>query len=102
MRIKHWAGYGTVNAKKVTDYHHCRYARKFRVIQIEITGDHERGLCRYDGYDIHHWLGKYFAKDKTYKDLVNYDVQQGWVGGDGYTTQGAHEVAIYTLEYKED
>lgn len=102
MRIKHWAGYGTVNAKKVTDYKHTRYGRAYRVIQIEVTGDHERGLVRFDRYDIHHWLGRHFAKDKDYKDFAAFDVQQGWVGGDGHTTLGAHEIATYTLEYKED
>lgn len=104
MRIKHWAGYGTVNAKKINDWHMVKPFgdETFRLIQIEVTGEHERGLCIYDDYDIHRWLGRYFAKDKTYKDLVFARVDLRWEGGDGYTTLGAHAVATYILKYKEE
>lgn len=36
MKIKHWAGYGCVNVKKVVSIDGA--------LTLEITGDHERGL----------------------------------------------------------
>lgn len=54
MKVKHWAGYGTVNAV-------CK-ERKPNRVTIEVTGNHERGLKpRYfDRRDWERWIGKRF------------------------------------------
>lgn len=55
MRIKHWQGYGTLNATKVKD-DSCK-------LHIRVEGDHEWGLVRDDEYDLFYWLVKKFDKD---------------------------------------
>lgn len=55
MKIKHWQGYGSVNAKVVE--------KTKSSIVIEVTGDHEWGLVRNDAYDIKTWLLAKVAKD---------------------------------------
>lgn len=54
MRVKHWAGYGCVNARKLEDYGYH--------VDVLVTGNHERGLePRYfTNYDWERWLGKRF------------------------------------------
>lgn len=54
MRVKHWAGYGCVEAKKVKSY--------TTHTNILVRGNHERGLePRYfDKRDWQRWLGKRF------------------------------------------
>lgn len=59
MKLKHWAGYGNVTAKKVAD--------KRNDLHIVVTGNHERGLRRDDMYDLFNWLIKRF--DKSVKDM---------------------------------
>lgn len=54
MRIKHWQGYGLVNAVKVKD-DSC-------TLHVKVTGDHEQGLEREDAYDLYNWLVKKFDK----------------------------------------
>lgn len=54
MRVKHWAGYGCVNAKCLR--------RTAKAVSIEVTGNHECGLEPYyfDNRDWERWLGKRF------------------------------------------
>ena len=54
MKVKHWAGYGCVNAKKMIDYGDS--------VDVIVTGDHEQGLePRYfNNRDWDRWLGKRF------------------------------------------
>ena len=63
MRIKHWAGYGCVNAK--TNYRK-NYKNGTTVTTVEVWGNHERGLePRYfDKQDWERWLGKRFRLNK--------------------------------------
>lgn len=79
MRIKHWAGYGTIEAKKLG---YLEYNEHGRYITIYTRGMHERGLVRDDGYDLEQWLlKKHFAKDC--KRLTDYKVicrGYGWFG----------------------
>ena len=67
MKIKHWAGYGNVEAKKVLDmkYENRKYCcyDNVRLVNIEVSGDHERGLVRKDEGDIYWWLLKKLVKD---------------------------------------
>lgn len=72
MRIKHFMGYGSVNAKVVekglkTDVTNG-LLRKY--LKINVWGNHECGLDRSDDkYDINEWLIKKVAK-------VNIDDRQ--------------------------
>lgn len=59
MKIKHFAGYGTVNATKIKDTNHT--------LHIRVEGDHECGVKRNDLYDVFNWLVKRF--DKQFKDM---------------------------------
>lgn len=65
MRIKHFSGYGSVNAKIVerrldTSTHKEGYI--LNTIKINVWGNHECGLERDDWYDISQWLLKKVAK----------------------------------------
>lgn len=57
MRIKHWAGYGCVNAKRINDG-----AAK---LHVRVEGNHEFGLTRpkWDNYTVYNWLVKRFDKE---------------------------------------
>ena len=55
MKIKHWQGYGTVEAVKVKD-NTCD-------LHIRVTGNHEWGLERNDAYDVFRWLVKRFKRN---------------------------------------
>lgn len=64
MKIKHWQGYGTVNAVKVKD-DSC-------TLHVKVTGSHECGLERDDEYDLFNWLVKRFDKTLSdYRDFAN-------------------------------
>lgn len=64
MRIKHWAGYGTVNAKRVNDG-----AAK---LHVRVEGLHECGLERgtWDTTLLYNWLVKRF--DKTAPEYLDW------------------------------
>lgn len=57
MKVKHWAGYGTLEARTIRRYP--------STIVIEVSGNHEQGLePRYfTNYDWMRWLGKRFRID---------------------------------------
>ena len=112
MRIKHFAGYGTVNAKKLSERRYKYYISDdmgvyddghCKQIMVKVWGDHERGLERpfKDCYCIHGWLGTRFAKGKDYKDLIDYQIVDN---GNTYDEHGHFngEYAVYSLIYKEE
>lgn len=55
MKIKHWAGYGCVTARKVKSNPY--------VLHIRVEGNHEWGIVREDEYDLFNWLVRRFDKD---------------------------------------
>ena len=61
MIIKHYAGYGRVNAKRVKDD---------ATLHVRVSGNHEQGLYRNDLYDLYNWLVKKF--DKTVPDFADW------------------------------
>jgi hypothetical protein len=62
MKIKHWQGYGSVNAVKIKDKKHT--------LHVKVSGNHEYGLERNDMYDLYNWLIKRFDKSiQTYRDF---------------------------------
>lgn len=60
MKIKHYAGYGTVNATKIKSDEN--------ELVIKVEGNHEQGIYRDDIYDIFNWLVKKF--DKKTKNMT--------------------------------
>ena len=76
MRIKHWAGYGCVNARKVKD-------SSPSTLHIRVEGNHEQGLVRNDEYDLYNWLVKRFDHDvQDYPDWHRsrpiIEIRPGW------------------------
>ena len=81
MKIKHFAGYGCVNAKKIStevvhtinEWGELIDATK---LKIKVTGDHEWGFVReaWDVYGLWHWLVKKFHKDCTDTDIMKIDI----------------------------
>ena len=78
MKIKHFAGYGTVEAKKINDGK--------ATLHVHVEGNHECGLRREDDYDLFNWLVKRF--DRTQKGYQEWhkkypviEIVDGWNGG---------------------
>lgn len=76
MRIKHWAGYGCVSARKAKD------SNPF-TLHIRVEGNHEQGLIRNDEYDLYKWLVCRFDKDvQDYHDWhlshPIIEIKPGW------------------------
>ena len=93
MRIKHWQGYGTVTAKKLSK----RLTGRGTMLRVMVQGNHEWGLVREDKYDLKRWLIDRFDKDaknvSPYEISYRYDA--GYVKVNGLDT----ETVIYTFEY---
>lgn len=65
MNIKHWAGYGVVEATKVSK----KTAKNGMVtLVVMVKGNHERGLERglWDEYLLYEWLVKRFDRKAQY------------------------------------
>ena len=92
MKIKHWQGYGCVNAKvlRKTDYSAV----------IEVSGNHEWGLYRNDTYDIARWLLRHFIPafntgEKDYRNIFSMYIDSGYKKVNGLDT----EYAIYFVRW---
>lgn len=99
MRIKHWQGYGCVNANKVKG--HCGRllaGADLWQMEIKVTGNHEWGLIReYDNYDVRKWLLDKFEKTvefDTYREMKYEIIDSGYEDGVEY--------AIYQFRYGKD
>lgn len=62
MRIKHFAGYGCVNAFRIKD--------KECDLHIQVVGNHEWGIERNDTYDAFRWLVKRFKRNIGEDDRI--------------------------------
>ena len=60
MKLKHWQGYGSVNATKKSS--NIDKATNIKTLIIEVIGNHECGIVRNDKYDLYNWLIKRFDK----------------------------------------
>ena len=97
MKLKHFAGYGSVNAKKVS----CND----RELVVHVWGCHEYGVVREDHYDVFEWLVKRFDKknaDKDYWRLIEDVTIDNWYEKE---TEGRYkgcdaEHCIYTIRYR--
>ena len=84
MKIKHFAGYGSVNAVKVSKKNVTDMFGNEKIeLVVKVSGNHEWGLERNDAYDLYHWLIKRF--DKSVGDF--YDIY----GGMSYSTTTCYD-----------
>ncbi len=91
MRIKHFAGYGSVEAKKTS-------TRKLpdgtRELVVMVTGNHEWGLERNDRYDLFRWLVKRFDKTVTDdREIISYRYDDDYIRLNGLDV----EQCVYTF-----
>lgn len=97
MRVKHFAGYGLVEAKKVSKKPIINeYGEKKTKMVIRVKGNHERGLVPCDIFDAKKWLFDKFEKNftKTRFD-INIEIENDYIKEDGHYV----EVAVYTFVY---
>jgi len=97
MRIKHYAGYGSVEAKKVSKTTLTNeYGEKKVKLVVRVKGNHECGLVRDDIYDVKHWLFDKFEKNFLGEyDEISMSVVDDYVNENGLDV----EVAVYTFVY---
>lgn len=73
MRIKHFAGYGSVNAKKIALFKRDNIT----TLIIDVSGDHECGLKPYIIEDAIRWLAARFYNHvldiPVYKIHIDYE-----------------------------
>ena len=62
MRIKHFTGYGSVQAKRIKDENHT--------LHVRVQGNHEWGIKRTDEIDVFNWLVRRF--DKRFCDCFEW------------------------------
>ena len=93
MKIKHFSGYGIVNATKINN---IKTGENTRQITIKVTGNHERGLYRNDWYDVYNWLVKRFCKDcKNYNSIYHVNIRSDY----SQISELDAEICLYTIDY---
>jgi len=91
MKLKHWQGYGCVNAQKVS--------KTKDELVVHVWGMHECGLSRDDAYDIFYWLVRRFDKTrKDYFDIKDYSIDE-WYEKDNYSGLDI-EHCRYTIRFR--
>lgn len=99
MKIKHFAGYGSVDAKKISKLSYTNvYDEKVTILRVQVKGNHEWGLVRKDSYDLYNWLVKRF--DKSVKDY--YSIQLDYSYDTDYIKENGLDVEVcqYCFTYK--
>lgn len=96
MKIKHWQGYGFVNAECIKKQN-LSTLLDTRIMRIKVKGNHEWGLLREDAYDVKRWLLEKF--DKSAKELDTRDV---FVKCDYLPDEDGVECALYEIAYGKD
>lgn len=100
MKVKHFAGYGSVEAKKVSKTTSTNILdEKFTTLKVQVKGNHEWGLVRDDGYDLYNWLIKRF--DKGVKDYYDICGNLHYTYNDDYIEENNLDVEVctYTFTY---
>ena len=92
MKIKHFAGYGSVQAKKVSK---TKIGDKTKLV-VEVKGNHEWGIVRNDIYDVRRWIFNQFEKNFNGEDYdIDMSIKDDYVKENGIDV----EVATYTFIY---
>lgn len=92
MKIKHFQGYGSVQAKKLSK---TTIGNKTKLV-VEVKGNHEWGLVRDDVYDAKRWLFDRFEKNFNGNDYdIEMTIKDDYVNENGIDV----EVATYTFVY---
>ena len=95
MKLKHFAGYGTINAKKISKVTHDGVT----ILSILVTGDHEQGLVpayisASGDYTMKKWLIDRF--DKSVKDVnLRHKTEYDYMDINGNAVR-------YTFIYRND
>ena len=90
MKLKHFAGYGTVKATRVKDKNHT--------LHIRVQGNHEWGLVRKDEGDLFMWLVRRF--DKRVNNLIAwYKMRPRISYQHGYDNEAEEETCDYVFDY---
>ena len=93
MKIKHWQGYGSVNAQKTS----MTTSNGITKLCIHVTGNHEYGIHLEDSYDLFNWLVRKF--DKKYTSFAEWNAAYPSISIiDGYDND--LETCDYTFTYQ--
>lgn len=93
MKLKHYSGYGTINAYKLKK----ETKNGITNLVVEVVGNHEQGLERDDIYTLKRWLIDRF--DKTAKDVNPYKIDYNYIS-DYQTIDGRSvEACLYMFWY---
>lgn len=100
MKIKHFAGYGSVEGKKLSRSITTNYLdEKVVILKVAVVGNHEWGNVCDDAYRLYSWLVKRF--DKSVKDFysinLEYTYKDTYIVKDGLDV----EMCTYTFKYKQ-
>lgn len=97
MRVKHFAGYGSVEVKKVSKKPIINdYGENKTEMVLQVKGNHEWGLVRNDIYDVKRWIFEKFEKNFKGNDYDIYmDIKDDYINENGIDV----EVATYTFVY---
>ena len=88
MKIKHFAGYGYVDAKRISTHKNDSTYD----VTIKVKGNHEWGIHREDTYDVVRWLGKVEKSLTDYRKVISCDLTDGYEDG--------IETCLYHIVYK--
>lgn len=92
MKIKHWQGYGCVNAIHIKDKEHT--------LHIRVTGNHEYGIEAQDCH-VYNWLIRKF--DKSIKDEIQwYKLHPTMKTIPSYDYDKQEDVCDYYFDYKKE
>ena len=97
MKVKHFAGYGSVEVKKVskTTFTDELGENKIRMV-LHVKGNHEWGIVRNDIYDVRKWIFDKFEKNFKGNDYdIDMSIEDDYIKENGIYV----EVATYTFVY---
>ena len=94
MIIKHWQGYGHLEAKRIsTKTNKDPFYGDTKTMTIRVKGNHEWGIERNDTYDVYNWLLKKFDKSvDSYRRIKNLKLNS-------YTENGT-DICDYIITYE--
>jgi hypothetical protein len=97
MKVKHFAGYGSVEVKKQSKVNFTdKLGNKKTKLILVVKGNHERGIVRDDIFDVKHWIFDKFEKNfKGDEFNIEMSIEDDYIKENGVDV----EVAKYTFIY---